>query len=440
MTGVFKNLIESLVTEPWLGFSRTVTAHMLERRLGQQVKARQYVPEPSSMLYVAASALPYHVSGYTTRTHEVIRALGLAGANVHSMTRPGYPGDRVDRLCDAASSETVVGDVRYVHAAAPANNRPVLFYALQAAQTVVQLAKRHKVAVIHAASNHVNALPALLAARALGIPFQYEMRGLWELTRISRMPEYEAGQGFKQGLQLEGLVARHADRLFVISEQLGRYAQNRWGVAAERMFLLPNCVTPDRFVVADREKIEPFTIGYAGSLIGYEGLDTLIEAVKLLAQKKVPVKVTIIGDGEARSALEEQVRRLGLSDRICFLGKMPPDSARAALGACALVCIPRKPFKVCEIVPPIKMVEALAMGKPVIVPDLPVFRDELGADPVGWFFKAGDPSNLALVVERALADTGTLLEMSQRARAYAVAQRSWENFVKNALPGSKDEV
>ncbi len=44
----------------------------------------------------------------------------------------------------------------------------------------------------------------------------------------------------------------------------------------------------------------------------------------------------------------------------------------------ALVCLPRKPFEVCRIVPPIKLVEALAMAKPVIVPDLPVFRDELG--------------------------------------------------------------
>lgn len=428
------SLVESLVVQPWLGFSRALTVRLLEGRLRQKTGVREYVPEPQSMLYVAANALPYHVSGYTTRTHEVIRALGIAGAQVHPMTRPGYPADRVDRLCDALTGETVVGDVRYLHATAPANNRPVLLYAFQAAQIIVQFAKRHKVAVIHAASNHVNALPALLAARTLGVPFQYEMRGLWELTRISRMPEYEASQGFKQGLQLEGLVARHADRLFVISEQLGRYAQNRWGVSADRMFLLPNCVTPDRFAVASREEVEPFTIGYAGSLMGYEGLDTLIDAVGLRAQKKALVKVTLIGDGEARLGLEDQVRRLGLSDRIRFLGKMPPDSARAALAACAVVCIPRKPFKVCEIVPPIKMVEALAMGKPVIVPDLPVFRDELGESAVGWFFKAGDPADLALVIEQALADPDALLEMGQRARAYAVAQRSWGRFVINALP------
>lgn len=140
---------------------------------------------------MAASVLPYHTSGYTTRTHEVVCALNKAGARVHVLTRPGYPWDRKDRLCDPASEETTVGDMCYRHAQAPANNRPVLQYALQAARVVAESAVRHRVAVIHAASNHVNALPALLAARQLGVPFQYEMRGLWELTRISRQPGYE---------------------------------------------------------------------------------------------------------------------------------------------------------------------------------------------------------------------------------------------------------
>lgn len=112
--------------------------------------------------------------------------------------------------------------------------------------------------------------------------------------------------------------------------------------------------------------------------MGYEGLDTLIDAVDILVRSGSSVRVVIIGDGEARPQLETRVQRLGLSERIYFSGKMPPDAAREKLARCALVCIPRKPFKVCEIVPPIKLVEALAMGKPVIVPDLPVFRDELG--------------------------------------------------------------
>jgi glycosyltransferase involved in cell wall biosynthesis len=436
--GVFAGFLRGRFVEPWLAVSRVLTVRGLEWRLRERRREASYAPEPGSLLYVAASALPYHVSGYTTRTHEVIRALRSAGAKVHVLTRPGYPWDRKDRQRDAEGGETLVGDVRYRHAIHPANNRPLLQYAWQAAPVVAEFAARHRVAVIHAASNHVNALPALLAARRLGVPFQYEMRGLWELTRISRMPHFEGSQACRQGLQLEGRVAREADRLFVISEQLGKFAREYWDIDPGRMALLPNCVDPERFVPVDPRDVDTDAIGYAGSLIGYEGLDTLIDAVDLLARAGSPVTLAVIGDGEARPSLENQVRRLGLSGRIRFLGKMGPEAARARLARCALVCLPRKPFKVCEIVPPIKLVEALAMGKPVIVPDLPVFRDEMGESPPGWFFRAGDAADLARVVESALADSGVLRAFSVRARDYAASKRNWRDFVVKALPAARE--
>jgi len=435
MSGVIDSL-QTFVSEPYLALSRWLTVRALERKLKHVANTREFQEDSPNLLYVAASALPYHTSGYTTRTHEIIRAMGLAGGRVHALTRPGYPFDRVDRLRDVAGDETQVGDVCYRHVAGPTNNRPVLLYAMQAARVVAQWAKQYRVSVIHAASNHVNALPALLAARQLGIPFQYEMRGLWELTRISRMPHYEGRQGFRQGLELEGLVARHADRVFVISEQLGRFARERWGIAEERMFLLPNCVEPERFATIMPREIEQNTIGYAGSLMGYEGLDTLIDAVAQLRARGAQPNVMIIGDGEARPALEAQVQRLGLSEHIRLLGRMSPQQAHDALSRCALVCIPRKPFKVCEIVPPIKLVEAMAMGKPVIVPDLPVFRDEMGAHPAGWFFKAGDAVDLSRVIEAALADGTALAALGERAKEYATTQRCWRDFVIEALPKS----
>lgn len=67
---------------------------------------------------------------------------------------------------------------------------------IQASRVIADTARIENVSQIHAASNHFNALPALLAARMLGIPFHYEMRGLWELTRASRQPWYENSARF----------------------------------------------------------------------------------------------------------------------------------------------------------------------------------------------------------------------------------------------------
>jgi glycosyltransferase involved in cell wall biosynthesis len=94
---------------------------------------------------------------------------------------------------------------------------------------------------------------------------------------------------------------------------------------------------------------------------------------------------------------------------------------------------------VCRIVPPIKLVEALAMAKPVIVPDLPVFRDELGNSGSGWFFRAGDAQDLARVIEQALEDEAALAVAGQKARLHAVTQRNWRDHVRGVLPNRRGD-
>ena len=416
-----------------LSAHRAITMGVLHGLLRRKKSRPTYTPAPQRILYVAASSLPYHISGYTTRTHELIRAMAALGADMRVLTRPGYPWDRSDRLVEPESDATSFDAVQYTHMRHPSRRRLLVQYAVQAAPLIARWAKSQRVGLIHAASNHVNALPALLAARRLGIPFQYEMRGLWELTRASRDPGFEHSHAFSLGLALEGFVAVHADRVLVISEQLRQYAAQAWNIPADRFSLLPNCVDPCRVTPGDPHGVSPRSIGYAGSLIGYEGLDTLIEAVGILAGQGLDVRLEIIGDGEARPELERLVERLGLAGRVRLSGRVAPETARSMLAGCGLVCIPRKPFTVCEIVPPIKLVEAMAMARPVIVPDLPVFRDELGAQPAGFFFTSGDAEDLARVIAQAQTDPGALAELGDKARTYALQRRQWRDHAAEAL-------
>ena len=390
----------------------------------------EYEPKKKSLLYVAASSLPHHISGYTVRTQSLLTAMQDAGLSVSVQTRPGYPWDRPDGLVNTESDKTDVEGIAYYHAYKPTRYRPIFAFALQGASVIADKAQEQRVAVVHAASNYANALPALFAARRLGVPFHYEMRGLWELTRASRQLGFEQSAGYRLGLALEGLLARHADRVYVISAALGEFAQEHWGLSPRKIRLLPNCIDPKAIVPVHADDIvEPMTIGYAGSLIGYEGLDTLLDALALLHQQGRLVRLRIVGDGEARFDLEDQMRSLGLTHAVQFLGRLPPEEARATLGCCALVCIPRKPYSVCKIVPPLKLVEALALGKAVVVPDLPVFRGELGEDAPALFFRSGDALDLAQVIATGLDDRALLYTLGQRARHYAVNHRNWSRFV-----------
>lgn len=397
--------------------------------LSRPVKNADTGVEGGRLLYVAASTLPYHISGYTTRTQAILLALRDGGVDTVCITRPGYPSDRPDTLTSQQGSSTEVDGVTYWHTPAPTRYMPTLFYALKASKVVAHEARRLGATRIHAASNHVNALPALLAARRLGVPFSYEMRGLWELTRISRHPEFKGSHAYKQGLLLESLVAQHADRLFVISHELGRYMQDLAGVSQNKIQLLPNCMDIASLPPAQQTPGQSFVLGYAGSLMTYEGLDVLVDAVERVVAKGLPVVVKIAGDGEARAELEQAVVDKGLGSCIEFMGRVPPQAARDMIAAADAVCMPRKPYEVCRIVTPIKLVEALSMGKPAILPDLPVFRDETASGDFAFFFEAGNSQSLAQAIERLYEARGKMPGLSAAACDYVNENRLWSRFV-----------
>ena len=98
----------------------SATLRGLEALLGRSTQWRpSYSPVQGRLLYVPESSLPYHISGYTTRTHAVIRALTAAGADVRVLTRPGYPWDRKDWLQQPSPLPDSIDDGGYRQAKSP---------------------------------------------------------------------------------------------------------------------------------------------------------------------------------------------------------------------------------------------------------------------------------------------------------------------------------
>lgn len=423
MPSLFNRLLE-----PFYWLNRNLTRRILRQAMAER---RPVGENGGKLLYLAASCLPYHISGYTARTHALLKALMDSGVSVVALTRPGYPWDRKDRLTDAATNQTIHDGVCYNHITKPTRLKQVAHYALAASTEIENFALAHSVGCIHAASNHVNALPGLLAAKRLGLPFQYEMRGLWELSRASRFPGFYNSPPYRMALDLEGFVATNSDRLFVISRQLAEYALIHWQIPEEKINILPNCHSPIKEQPASTTACKPDLLGYAGSLVEYEGLDVLLEALAHLRNKGKIAFLRIIGDGEARERLEDLAANLGLDKQVEFMGRMEPEKAAAALLECEAICLPRKPYDVCKIIPPLKLVEAMSMGKALFAPNLPVFCEELGELGEGWMFESGNAASLASLLEKRLPDKIALREHGTRLREKATATRQWSHFTQS---------
>jgi len=412
--------------------------NILERHFGKHTP-RKRAGQGSAILYVASHCQPYHPNGYAFRTQEILQASRDSGVTIHALTRPGYPWDRKDRASDPSGHVTLVDGVRYNHLPGLGRRWPLWIYAALAAKKIARFALAHDVRAIHAASNHANALPALLAAKQLGVSFHYEIRGFWEFSKVAADPQFEHSRRFGRSLALEQLIALRADKVVAISEQVSLYVRRHFGVRPECVSLLPNCVAAE---LVDREATapsKPGTIVYAGTLNDYEGLDLLLFALARLRSRGARWLLKIAGDGPARSALEALATDLQLSGSVSFLGRIPRDKARELMDRGSLVCLPRKPCRVCELVPPLKLVEAMAMGKPIVVPNLPVFRDELGENPAGLFFRAGSSQSLAEVLDSALSRPLRLREIGELARHHVAKNRIWSQhlpqiWIKPALP------
>jgi glycosyltransferase involved in cell wall biosynthesis len=98
-----------------------------------------------------------------------------------------------------------------------------------------------------------------------------------------------------------------------------------------------------------------------GRVVPVKGYPVLIEAVGELTRRGVAVRATIVGDGPEREELERLAARLGVRNRIDFVGAVGQDDIRRYYASADIFCLP----SFAEGLPVVAM-EAMAMGLPVV--------------------------------------------------------------------------
>jgi glycosyltransferase involved in cell wall biosynthesis len=400
-----------------------------------------HAPEAGRVLYVAASSLPFHTTGYTLRTHGLLKALRQQGVEISCVTRPGYPADRTDASQSGgteAGARSIDG-VRYEILPGPHRRKAGLDrYLLESAEILAEKAMAEKAALIHAASNHEAALPALMAARRLGIPFVYEVRGLWEYTTASKKAAWEHSERFALESRLEALAAQNADQVLTLTGALAGELCSR-GVPRAKITLAPNAIDVDAFVPMERNASlaaklgigeDDFVVGYAGAIVAYEGLDDLIEAAALLLPRLPKIRVLIAGGGDALPELVRLAEARGLAGRVVFPGKLSPEAVREHYSLLDAIALPRKPETVCQLVSPLKPLEAMAMGIPLVVSDVAALREMVADGETALVHFAGNARSLADAIELLAKKPELRRRLAENARRH-VATRTWKQGAEN---------
>lgn len=404
------------------------------------------------LLYIVHHGYPWSSDGYAVRTQGVARGLMDNGWDVLVAIQPNAndPRNPASPLKPGLFSYDHEG-VPYEHTLEPKLQGLSHTESHDCLSAIYQeKIRKFKPRAVMAASNWQVAQPAMDAARREGLPFFYEVRGFWELSQLSRDPDYAKSSEFACNVAEDMRACLQADAVFTLGETM-RSELVRRGVPRKKIALVPNGVfvrqaqRPGQAVTkAELGICSELVLGYVGSFNGYEGLDDLLRAAAELHRKGLDLSLLLVGGSEIAGtvasggeaicplahALRSLAEELGFSDRLFMPGRVSAERTAGFYDLINLVVIPRKSTEVTEIVPPLKPLEALAAGKRVLMSNVAPLK-ELAAKEAGLHcFEKGNLESLGQQIEKLL--TSKRLE-SKKCGIAPLSRSSWSELVRPIL-------
>ena len=228
-------------------------------------------------------------------------------------------------------------------------------------------------------------------------------------------------------------ICRRADHVFVQSERM-KADMHSYGIPFDKMTPVPMGVSTRVFdwVRANEVEVIPGRVVYLGTLASARRLDMLLEAIQLVKTEAPNAQLMFVGDGDVSSerlALMKKARVMGLENHVVFTGFVPMEQAWR-LAASASVCVsPFFPSSILASASPTKLVEYLALGRPVVCnthPEQSRIVQESGSGLcVEWSAQA-----FAKAIVQLLLDPSESEVMAAKGPAWAASNRSYPIVAK----------
>ena len=246
-----------------------------------------------------------------------------------------------------------------------------------------------------------NAMLSALAPelkRRLGVPIICGLQG--EDAFVGSMPEPHRSQA----QQLMRQNARSVDLLVAPGEAYAQEMAGFLAVEPRQVRVVRTGLSTDEYRSSAPRHRDPFTIGYLSGITGGKGLDTLIEALRVLVNEEArDVHLQVAGRVLDRAYWEDTtgaVTEHGLDGRVRYRGEVDLAHKVEFLQRCSVFSLPSRLPEARGLA----AMEALASGVPVVVPDAGVFPEMLSRVGGGVLFRQDDPADLADAIARIMDD------------------------------------
>ncbi len=269
---------------------------------------------------------------------------------------------------------------------------------------LLELCEARQVDHVHA---HFGTNPAAVAAlcRALGGPtFSFTVHGPEEFDRpeLLHLREKIAAASFVVGVSSFGRSQLYR---WTSVEEWSKVGVVRCGVDA-------SFLTCETTVVPDAPRLV-----CVGRLCEQKGQLLLVQAAARLAREGCAFELVLVGDGEMRAAVERAAHSLGVANRLRITGWASGERVREELVGARAMVLPSFAEGL-----PVVLMEALALGRPVLTTYIAGIPELVTPGEHGWLFPAGSVDALADAMRECLGATpATLTAMGLRGRARVAA-------------------
>ncbi|MGP4056529.1 glycosyltransferase family 4 protein [Mycobacterium sp. 4D054] len=359
-----------------------------------------------------------------------------------------HAGFRVTVICPTGAGqdterEVVIEDVRILrYPLRPATGGPkgylreytfALWHTLRLA---VKVRREGRVDVVHACNPPDLLFLVALMLRPGGTRFVFDHHDLVPELFLSRF----AGGGqllYRLTRAVERMTFAAADAVISTNESYRRVAIERGGMSPDRVTVVRSAPDLGRFMPqqphGDLRRGKGFLLAYLGVMGPQDGVDYALRAVRLLRDEvgRDDFHCIFMGAGDVLPDMVALGEELGISDIVEFPGRVPDEFVQRCLST-ADVCLSPDPSNPLNDVSTMnKVVEYMAMGRPIVSFDLTEARVSAGEAAI--YVPGNDELAFARAIDALLQDPQRRRGMGELGRRRVEQELSWEVSSRNLI-------
>ncbi len=262
----------------------------------------------------------------------------------------------------------------------------------------------------------VNGLPS--------IELKYHYPGI-DLNLLSKIKEQE-------------IATLHLSDAIICPSNVTRDYIASLGLDRKTVTVIPNGVSPSDFSpspLPSRDGRIPILL-YIGTLADWQGLEVVIKALPKILEGQ-PLRLQIVGRGRSRQrkSLAKQIRKSGLEEHVTIQPAVPHHEIPALIASADICVAPLglNDRNVTQGACPIKVLEYMAAGRPLIASNMPIVRELVREDVDGLLFSPNDPDDLARQALALLNDVDLSKRLVISASERALTKFTWHESQKKLV-------